>query len=122
MRPVRYYTSHPHCVIVLCWLGEIRTLNRGINSPSRCPLRHEPVEHYVFYIHARALRNYLVEPMGFEPMTLGLLTTTTFAALMVCGLDFILTISYDLGSSCKVSTHGRNSSLLGITILQVSPT
>lgn len=34
-----------------------------------------------------------------------ILTTTTFVAISVCGLDFLLTLDCSLGSPCKVSTH-----------------
>lgn len=54
----------------------------------------------------------MVPPMGLEPMTQRLLTTTIFIAITVCGLDFIFTLSKDLGSSCKVSTHGFPCSVL----------
>ena len=57
--------------------------------------------------------NKLARPEGFEPSpealdtsTLVLLTTIAFATFIVCGLDYIFTISNDLG--------GGLSSLYGL--------
>lgn len=36
------------------------------------------------------------------------LTTAVFTAHIVCGLDFLFTMSKDLGAPCKVSTLGIN--------------
>ena len=45
---------------------------------------------------------------GLEPVTYRLRTTLTFINIIhsiICSLDFLFTISYDLGRWCKVSTH-----------------
>lgn len=49
------------------------------------------------------------------------LTTTTFVAISVCSLDFIFTMSFDLGGTRQVSTPLPKRVRLGIAILQVSP-
>jgi hypothetical protein len=49
------------------------------------------------------------------------LTTTAFAAIAVCGLDFPFTVGFPLGAACQISTPSDFSAWLGIAILQVSP-
>lgn len=44
---------------------------------------------------------------GFEPLNMVLHTTTTFIAFSVCGLDYIFTLHFCLGS--------RSSSLYGLS-------
>ena len=49
------------------------------------------------------------------------LTTTSFLALTVCGLDYPFTIPFGLGAPRLVSTPSSCDAWLGIAILQVSP-
>ena len=49
------------------------------------------------------------------------LTTTTFVAFSVCGLDYTFTIPFGLGVPRLVSTPSSCDAWLGIAILQVSP-
>lgn len=49
------------------------------------------------------------------------LTTTSFLALSVCGLDYTFTIPFGLGAPHLVSTPSSCDAWLGIAILQVSP-
>ena len=49
------------------------------------------------------------------------LTTTTFVAFSVCGLDYTFTIPFGLDVPRLVSTPSSYDAWLGIAILQVSP-
>lgn len=55
-------------------------------------------------------KNLMVPRMGLEPtrsynQRIFLLLHVTMASLLSCSLDYVLTISFDLGCWCIVSTH-----------------
>ena len=61
------------------WGVRIRTFIRGVKA--RCPtVERRPSD--------------LVGPVGIEPTTLGLHTTSSLDALTVCGLDYTITLVF----------------------------
>jgi len=56
-----------------------------------------------------------------QPKPTDFLTTTSFLALLVCGLDYLFTIAIAVGAPRLVSTPSSYDAWLGIAILQVSP-
>ena len=88
-----------------------------------------------FYEQQKSLVNvtlqsfYLLAPLvGLEPTTYRLLHHTNFhqhyIQNIICSLDFLFTMSYDLGRWCKVSTHSFRLAryCLQHYLLRVSPT
>ena len=60
-----------------------------------------------------------IEPTWISPRDF--LTTIVFTTISVCSLDFILTITFVLGSCRQVSTPSYFYAWLGISILKPSP-
>ena len=73
---------------------------------------------YVGYSNWTRSAYFMAAPLGFEPRTRGLLTTTVFTAnLIVCGLDYPITYSFIcLGANRLVSTPSSFEAWLGIDI------